>query len=101
MRQQVLKALANPARIFYVPYSLAVLNFAIQFIIFIAVLTIVLIFGGVSGGAAMVNPMYFLISVIIIHMGLAFFAKQEPQLAQIISSKIQLWKARIPNRLNS
>ena len=37
MRQQVLKALANPARIFYVPYTLAVINFAVQFIVFIIV----------------------------------------------------------------
>ena len=35
MKQQVLKALANPAHIFYVPYSLAVLNFVIQFLIWI------------------------------------------------------------------
>ena len=40
MKQQVLKALANPARIFYVPYNLAVINFAVQFIVFIVVFTV-------------------------------------------------------------
>ena len=96
MRQQVLKALANPARIFYVPYSLAVINFAVQFIVFIVVFIIGLI---IYGADSWVNPLYFLISVIVVHMILAFFAKREPQLGQIISAKIQLIKKKIPGRL--
>ena len=43
MKQQVLKALANPAHMFYVPYSLAVLNFFIQFLIWIVLFVITLI----------------------------------------------------------
>ena len=53
MRQQVLKALANPAHIFYVPYSLAILNFVVQFIVFIAIFTIRLITTGND-----TNPLY-------------------------------------------
>lgn len=96
MKQQVLKALANPARIFYVPYSLAVINFAVQFIIFIVIFV-----GGlvISGGRVSINPLYFLISVSVVHMILAAFAKKEPQLGQIIASKIQLFKQKIPGRL--
>ncbi len=96
MKQQVLKALANPARIFYVPYSLAVINFALQFILFIIIFTIGLI---LYGAQSWVNPLYFLISVCVVHMILAFFSKREPQLGQIVSAKIQLFKRRIPNRL--
>ena len=96
MRQQVLKALANPARIFYVPYTLAVINFAVQFIVFI----IVFIAGLIAYGAeSWVNPLYFLISVCLVHIILAAFSKREPQLGQIISAKLQLFKKKIPGRL--
>lgn len=96
MRQQVLKALANPARIFYVPYTLAVINFAVQFIIFIAIFLSALI---VSKGRVSINPLYFLISVCVVHMILAAFSKKDPQLGQILSAQIQLFKQKIPRRL--
>ena len=96
MKQQVLKALANPARIFYVPYSLAVINFAVQFIVFIMIFVADLI---ISGTDSVVNPLYFLVSVIVVHMILAFFSRREPQLGQIISAKIQMLKKKIPNKL--
>jgi type IV secretory pathway VirB3-like protein len=98
MKQQVLKALANPSRIFYVPYSLAVVNFAVQFLIFVGFFIVSLI---VSGGRESIDPLFFLISVLITHSILAGFSKKEPQLAQIISAKIQLYKSRIPWRLNA
>ncbi len=98
MKEQVLKALANPPRIFYVPYYLAVINFVVQFLVFMAIFVPVLI---LSGGSIGINPLVFLISVIIVHSILAAFSKQEPQLGQIISSKIQLYKAKIPKRLSA
>ena len=96
MKQQVLKALANPARIFYVPYSLAVLNFAIQFIIFI-----IFFLGGllIYGIDSEVQPMYFLISVIVVHSIMAIYAKRDPQIGQIVSAKLQLLKKKIPKKL--
>ncbi len=97
MKQQVLKALANPARIFYVPYTLAVINFAVQFIIFIGIFVADLII--MRGRDSNINPLYFLISVVVVHMILAAFSKKEPQLGQIIASKIQLLKQKIPGRL--
>lgn len=96
MKQEVLKALANPSRIFYVPYSLAVINFAVQFIIFIIVFIIGLIFYGIDNP---IYPLYFLISLCVVHMILAYFSKKDPQLGQIISAKIQLLKKKIPGRL--
>lgn len=96
MKQQVLKALANPARIFYVPYSLAVINFAVQFIVFIIIFVAGLIIGGVN---TFIDPLYFLISVVVVHMILAAFSKRDPQLGQIISAKIQLLKKRVPGKL--
>ena len=96
MKQQVLKALANPSRIFYVPYSLAVLNFAAQFIIFIVIFVASLMIYGTDSN---VSPLYFLVSVIIVHSILAVYSKKDPQIGQIISAKIQLIKKRIPNKL--
>ena len=96
MKQQVLKALANPARIFYVPYSLAILNFAVQFIVFLIVFVISLLIYKTN---TPVSPLYFLVSVCVVHMILAAFSKKEPQLGQIIAAKIQLLKKKIPGRL--
>ena len=96
MKQKVLKALANPARIFYVPYSLAVINFALQFIVFIILFILGLVLYGID---SWINPLYFLISVCVVHMILAFYSKKDPQLGQIISAKIQLLKKKIPGRL--
>lgn len=98
MRQQVLKALANPSRIFYVPYTLAVMNFALQFLVFIAIFMGSLI---VSGGNISIDPLVFLVSVTGVHLILAGFSKQEPQLAQIIASKLRLFKSRVPGRLTA
>jgi len=97
LRQQVLKALANPARIFYVPYSIAVMNFFVQFIIWIAVLVTELTIRG--NNLVISNPLYFLLSVGIVHFVLMGFSKREPQLANIIAAKIQLFKRDIPGSL--
>ncbi len=95
MKQQVLKALANPAHIFYVPYSLAIINFAIQFLVFMAIFVAFLI---INPDVAP-SPLWFLLSLITVHMILAYFSKREPQLGQIISARIQLFKQKVPNKL--
>lgn len=94
MRQQVLKALANPPRIFYVPYYLAVLNFIVQFIVFIIIYASALVFFKFQ-----IEPLLFLISVIIVHMLLAVYSRTDPQIGQIILARFQLLKRKIPRRL--
>ncbi len=94
MKQQVLKALANPSHIFYVPYSLAILNFAIQFIVFIVIFIVTLITTGVA-----INPLFFLLSVIAVHSIIAIFSRRDPQLGQIVTAKLQLFKKKIPGKL--
>ena len=96
MKLQVLKALANPARIFYVPYNLAVINFAVQFIVFIVIFVLDLVINKANSN---ITPLYFLISVIIVHLILAVFSKRDPQLGQIVIAKIQLFKKKIPGKL--
>ena len=46
-----------------------------------------------------ITPLYFLLSVMIVHSILAVFSKRDPQLGQIIASKIQLFKRKIPGKL--
>ena len=52
MKQQVLKVLANPARIFYVPYNLAVFNFAVQFFLFFGLFIVRVLVLGIKYYAA-------------------------------------------------
>ncbi|MBP3545175.1 MAG: VirB3 family type IV secretion system protein [Alphaproteobacteria bacterium] len=94
MKQQVLKALANPAHIFYVPYSLAVINFAVQFIVFVVIFTARLIITGND-----TNPLFFMASVFIVHSFIAIYSKRDPQLGQIISAKLNLFTKKIPRKL--
>ncbi len=94
MKQQVLKALANPAHIFYVPYSLAVINFVVQFIVFIIIFIARLIITGND-----TNPLYFLVSVIFVHLILISLSKKDQQFGQIIKAKLQLFAKKIPRKL--
>ena len=94
MKQQVLKALANPAHIFYVPYTLAVINFAVQFIGFVVFFAARLIITGND-----TNPLYFMASVVIVHLIMAAFSKRDPQLGQIVSAKLNLFTKKIPRKL--
>jgi type IV secretory pathway VirB3-like protein len=94
MKQQVLKALANPARIFYVPYTLAIINFAVQFIVFIILFVIRMILFGKD-----LNPLIFMASLSLVHSILAIFSKKDPQLGQIISAKLNLLTKKIPGKL--
>jgi type IV secretory pathway VirB3-like protein len=96
MKQQVLKAIANPALLFYVPYSLAVINFAVQFIIYMVFFIGSLI---ISKFQDPISPMFFIISVIGVHFIMMIYAKKDPQLGQIVSAKIQLFTKKIPRKL--
>jgi type IV secretory pathway VirB3-like protein len=96
MKQQVLKAIANPAHIFYVPYSLAVLNFLIQFVVFCVIFVVVLLVYKKD-----INPIFFLLSVMFVHSIIAIFSKRDPQLGQIITSKLNLFSKRIPRKLSA
>lgn len=94
MKQQVLKALANPAHIFYVPYSLAVLNFLVQFIAFVVIfVTRLILFGDDT------NPLFLFAGIITVHCFIAAFSKKDPQLGQIVSAKLNLLKRKIPRKL--
>ena len=97
MRQKVLKALANPPRIFYVPYNLALLNFLFWFFVFIiGIIVFVLI---PPHNIPMWLPLIFLVILSLCHTILAFYSKKDPQIAQLILSSFKLIKNKVPRRL--
>ncbi len=97
MRQKVLKALANPPRIFYVPYTLAILNFLIWFIIFIFGIIIFSIIP--PHNIPMWLPLVFLGILSLVHSILAFYSKKDPQISQLIFSNIKIIKNKVPRKL--
>ena len=97
MRQKVLKALANPPRIFYVPYSLAILNFLVWFLVFIIGIFVFIILP--PHNIPMWLPLVFLGILSLCHTVLAFYSKKDPQIAQLILSSFKLIKNKVPRRL--
>ena len=97
LREKVLKALANPPRIFYVPYNLAILNFLIWFMVFVLAIVFFMIIP--PHNIPMWLPLTFLGVLSLCHTILAFYSKQDPQIAQTIFSNIRIIKNRIPRRL--
>ncbi|MBR6010691.1 MAG: hypothetical protein IKP35_04750 [Alphaproteobacteria bacterium] len=97
MREKVLKALANPPRIFYVPYTLALINFVFWFFGFVIFIVVFLIIPPHEIPAIL--PLFFLGLLSICHAVLAFFSKKDSQIAQIIFSTLKIIKNRIPKKL--
>ena len=106
MKQQVLKALANPPLLLFVPYNLAIGNFIVQFLIFITLYILGTVTFGTFSQEGMdivnkyLNPLYFFISVIIVHLILMRVSKKDGHIGQILIAKLQLIKLKIPRRLN-
>ena len=98
MRQRVLKALANPPRIFYMPYTLALINFLCWFLIFVVFMVISLI---VTSGndIPMWLPLAFLGVLSLTHIILGFYSRKDSQISQIIFSTLKIFKNKIPRRL--
>ena len=94
----MLKALANPPRIFYVPYNLAVLNFFFWFLTFIVLMVIFLIVP--PNEIPIWFPIVFLGILFLSHTILGFFSKKDSQIAQIILSTISIFTKKIPKSVN-
>ena len=97
MKQKVLKALANPPRIFYVPYTLALLNFMFWFLFFIISIVVFLLVP--PHDVPMWLPLVFFGLLTLSHMILGFYSKQDTQISQLIFSGFNIIKKRIPRRL--
>jgi type IV secretory pathway VirB3-like protein len=98
LKQKVLKALANPPRIFYVPYNLAILNFFFWFLSFVVTMVVFLVIPP-HDNVPMWLPLAFLGLLSISHMILGFYSKQDSQIAQIVISVLNIFNKKIPRRL--
>ncbi len=98
MRQKVLKALANPPRIFYVPYNLAILNFFFWFLLFVIVMIVLIVLP--PHEVPIWYPLVFIGLLCLCHSILGFFSRKDSQIAQIIISTINIFGKKIPKRLN-
>jgi len=98
LKQKVLKALANPPRIFYVPYTIAMINFFCWFMIFVVCMVIFLIF---TGNIPSWFPLVFLGGLSFTHTIFGIFSRKDSQISQLIFSSFYLLRKRIPRRLVS
>ena len=98
MKEKVLKALANPPRIFYVPYNLAILNFFFWFIMFVAVMVIFLMIPP-HDYIPMWLPLAFLGCLSLTHVILGVYSRQDSQISQIILSTLKIFSKKIPRKL--
>ena len=99
MKQKVLKALANPPRIFYVPYTLAMLNFFLCFFVFIVLMIIFMVIN--KGIIPTYLPLVFLGVLSFTHTILGIFSRKDTQISQLIFSSFYLFRKRIPGKLVS
>lgn len=75
MRDMILKAVAQPPKIFWGPVLPVVLNMGIQFpVMFMAV------------GIADINPLMFVFSIVIVHAAIVFAGAKEPHLSTMIQA---------------
>ena len=95
LKQKVLKALANPPRIFYVPYNLAMLNFFFWFLVFVVCMVILLLIPPHTD-IPMWLPLAFLGLLCLSHTIFGIYSRQDSQIAQIILSTIRIFNKRIP-----
>ena len=98
LRQKVLKALANPPRIFYVPYNLALINFVFWFLVFVVSMFIFLMIPPHTN-VPMWLPLSFLGALSLSHVILGFYSRQDSQISQVILSSFNIIKRKIPRRL--
>ncbi|MDR0319409.1 MAG: VirB3 family type IV secretion system protein [Rickettsiales bacterium] len=92
MKIAIQKAITNPLRILGAPYGLAMLNFAVFFILFIVFLVVF------QGNA---NPLYFLVPFMASHYTIARISSKEPQMGRIISANLKIIRMKIPRNLIS
>ncbi len=81
MREPVLKAVANPPKILWGPFLLVLLNLGLQFpIMFVAI------------GAFELNPIIFVISILLTHLVVIFWGTKEPHISTMIQAYGQTYR---------
>ena len=75
MREEILKAVAQPPKVLWAPMVPAIINLGIQF---------PFMFMGI--GIADVNPLYFVTCIIMSHIALVFAGLKEPHLSTMMQA---------------
>lgn len=84
MREEILKAVAQPPKILWAPMVPAIINLGIQF---------PMLFMGI--GVADINPLFFIMSIIFSHIALVFAGIREPHLSTMMQAYGQTYKATV------
>ena len=81
MREEILKAVAQPPVILWAPMVPAIINFGVQFpVMFMAI--------GVAG----LNPLYFILLIVCSHIALIFAGLKEPHLSTMLQAYGQTYR---------
>ena len=75
MREPILKAVANPPKILWGPFLPVLLNLGMQFPVMFT-----------SIGALDVNPLLFVITILIVHGGVILWGTKEPHISNMIQA---------------
>ncbi len=75
MREPILKAVANPPKIFWGPFLPTMLNLGIQFPIMFMFM-----------GAFDVNPLWFIISIVSVHLAIIGLGARDPHISAMIQA---------------
>ncbi|MBQ7412861.1 MAG: hypothetical protein IJV07_01115 [Alphaproteobacteria bacterium] len=78
MREPILKAVSMPPKVFWAPMLPMVVNFAVQMAI------MMMIMGAFPG---QVNPLVFIVTFLIVHIGLVVYGVKEPHMSKIMQSQ--------------
>ncbi len=75
MREELLKAVAQPPKVLWAPMVPAIINLGIQFpVMFMAM------------GVADLNPLFFIVLIIMGHVALVFAGLKEPHLSRMLQA---------------
>ena len=75
MREDILKAVAQPPKFLFAPFVPALINLGIQFpMLFIGI------------GVGEMNPLYFIVSILLSHIGLAAYGAKEPHMSTMLQA---------------
>jgi len=76
MREQILRAVAMPPRLFWAPFIPACGNMAVQMACMFICMAI-----------TNINPLMFVASIVLVHVGLAVWGAKEPHLSNMAKSQ--------------
>ncbi len=82
MQEPILKAVAMPPRAFWAPLVPAVLNFSVQAPIMFLMI------------AYEINPIVFIFTIILVHLGIVAYGVREPHLSNMLQAWGRIQKPR-------